>query len=118
MSHYQNQREQLNASTSLKKCDANGDANHAQTLKEIYQEISLMNLQIQAELTKVKENPVLNEFAQTAKNAGAMGAMGLIPKVPQILPELAPVLSAIKTLVEVGQKQHELTGKIIQKLEG
>lgn len=98
--------------------DLKTPAAESKTLVQMHNEISQLNAEIAGAVSEVKENQVLQEFAETVKNSGAMGLMGMVTKVPEILPELKPLFPALQKLIIVGEKQHELTGKIIQELGG
>lgn len=87
-------------------------------LAQKHREISEINAEIAGLISEVKDNPVLQEFSETFREAGAFGMMGMVHKIPEILPELMPLLEALQRLVEVGEKQHALTGEIIGKIEG
>lgn len=88
------------------------------TPAELHQEITDINREIAGLIGQVKENPVLIEFVETIKVTGPMGLMGLLPKIGGIIPELSPLVTALQKLIEVGEKQHELTGELVKQLEG
>lgn len=113
MSHYQANRK---AEAALNFQEPAKVQEKQPTLQELHDQITGLNAEIAGHIQEVKENPVLGEFLETAKSAGAMGAMGLLPKIPSILPELAPLVEAMKKNVDSGKKQHELTGEIIKRL--
>lgn len=81
--------------------------------RELFEEITVLNGEVTEIVNGLKQNPKILEFAETAEAAGAFGVMGLLPKVFGLLPELAPALSAFKKMVAIGEKQHQLTGKLI-----
>jgi hypothetical protein len=88
------------------------------TLKDLHDEITVLNAEIAGAIDEVKQSQILKEFAQTVKASGAMGLMGLMTKIPDIMPELAPLFPALQKVVLVGEKQHHLTGEIIKQLGG
>lgn len=111
MSHYEEQRkEQLPA--LVEPVPMGSD------LQRLHDEITQLNTEIAGAVSEVKENQILKEFALTVKNSGAMGLMGMVTKMPEIIPELAPLFPALQKLILVGEKQHQLTGEIIQALGG
>lgn len=111
MSHYEELREQENALTLVEQVQE-------KSLQQIHNEITALNAEIAEAITEVKQSQILKEFAETVRVSGAYGLMGLMTKIPDIIPELAPLFPAIQKLVQAGEKQHELTGKIIEKIEG
>jgi len=102
--------------------DVNGDkivvSEQDKSLKEKHDEITRLNEEIAGIIEELKGNPALLEFADKAKKAGPLGVMGLLPKVGELLPQLAPLGEVIQKLVEVGEKQHALTGEIVAQIEG
>lgn len=88
------------------------------TLSDKHREITALNREISLIVSGVKDNPKLQAFSETIRTAGVFGMMGLVQEIPELLPELAPLAVAFQKMVEVGEKQHALTGEIIEVMEG
>lgn len=109
MSHYQELRDLQNPAVIQPEIIEND-------LQKLHDEITDLNAEIAGAVSEVKQSQILKEFAETVKNSGAMGLMGMMTKLPDILPELSPLFPVMQKLVEAGEKQHELTGKIIKEI--
>jgi len=71
----------------------------------------------QHHLQKVVDSEKLAEFSEKFRKAGALGLAGMLPKIPEILPELAPIFPALKALVEVDALQFEIIEELSKKIE-
>lgn len=88
------------------------------SLNDRYNEILNLTNEASDLIEQVKNNPALLEFAQAAKDAGSFGVMGMVPKIPALLPELAPVMEALQIYAKASEKMQILMGEMIVKIEG
>ena len=110
MSHYQKQIEQ-------QAVDFPPVSVTDKTMSDIYREIGVLNAEIAGHIAEVKNNPKLAEFVSGFEGFSMFSLPGMLQEVPELLPELKPIFTAIEKTIKVGKLQYELTGMMVDKLE-
>jgi len=72
---------------------------------------------IRHDVERVVSSEKVREFSDTFRNAGVFGMAGLMPKIPEILPELAPLLKAFEKVHEVDEKQTQVIVELVKRVE-